>query len=500
MTWEDLPVWIVHALLQLESWTMIRAKNNHHLHPPVPSEVGDEEGETFEQRNIPHNCHDPLISTYRFPAIRSYDQVQAPTICNDILQDTATATTAGGRRERRGGLVGRERKRDSIGPTFQLRDDSFSTPHLNNFHTNGYHDESSDDSCYSPLQILKIIVALLLYMAIQAPYYYIHLKCHNENDLPTYVLQIMMSLVIFSFPFHLPLHRALGFASPQTPALTLVARRYDFESDSATRKYIYMYLLLSVLFTIGDTGYYWMSTVAIQNHNIHLTVWWTLLYILACWVTIVCRYTAFLWALLVARVVLCRLRSIENEVEEAVNHFVTSTYNSLRNLPDDDAERSEALAQTERWLQGYRSTRYDFHQVGQTFGWQFLLAMFLFIVNLTSMVLVCFETLKSSLSMIDLGFFLLSYSSSAIVMVSLLFNMAYIQTACACHIGPKLSMLAMRHAEFPEYSALASTFLLAPIRFHVGNFHMSSEYANAITLWFFSLFLLVFGLRAPGLE
>jgi hypothetical protein len=41
-------------------------------------------------------------------------------------------------------------------------------------------------------------------------------------------------------------------------------------------------------------------------------------------------------------------------------------------------------------------------------------------------------------------------------------------------------------------------FLLAALRIHVGNFEVTPEYSNALTLWFLALLLYVFGLKAPG--
>jgi len=48
----------------------------------------------------------------------------------------------------------------------------------------------------------------------------------------------------------------------------------------------------------------------------------------------------------------------------------------------------------------------------------------------------------------------------------------------------------------PDLNVLAQTFAHMPIHVHIGNFDVTSEYANALKAWF-GLFLVVFGMKLP---
>ena len=74
--------------------------------------------------------------------------------------------------------------------------------------------------------------------------------------------------------------------------------------------------------------------------------------------------------------------------------------------------------------------------------------------------------------------------------------MAYLVVQCQHHCGPKLSLLAARG--YPEVHELALTFLLAPVKLHVGTFEVSPEYSNFVSVWFIGLFFYVFGIKIPG--
>mmetsp|Transcript_10784 Transcript_10784/g.25715 ORF Transcript_10784/g.25715 Transcript_10784/m.25715 type:complete len:239 (+) Transcript_10784:793-1509(+) len=118
------------------------------------------------------------------------------------------------------------------------------------------------------------------------------------------------------------------------------------------------------------------------------------------------------------------------------------------------------------WTQSYRMIRRDVHEISEHFGVPMLAGMLLFTCETTSMV-------------------------AALIL------------ECYHHIGPKLAVLAVRcHDHAPRFQVLATTFMHAPVKIHVGIFEVSAEYASAIGLWFLGLFLVVFGLtvRMPGAE
>ena len=92
------------------------------------------------------------------------------------------------------------------------------------------------------------------------------------------------------------------------------------------------------------------------------------------------------------------------------------------------------------------------------------------------------------------------YVANASTLLVSTFTASYIIVLCNHTIGPKLAILAALKTEVRQFAALSQAFLLAPVRLHVGNFELSSEYANGLTLWFVGLLLATVGLVAPGGE
>lgn len=159
-------------------------------------------------------------------------------------------------------------------------------------------------------------------------------------------------------------------------------------------------------------------------------------------------------------------------------------------------ENSQAL----RWLEAYRSIRHDIHELSETFGPRMLAALFFMILEFTTTITFMYEEMKDEFTGFFLFCLLASFGANATMISMVFFNMAFPVTRCSHHIGPKLSMIATKRSDNPQYQQLATTFLLAPVRVHVGNFEVSPEHANGVTAWFAALFLLVFGLTMPGLE
>jgi len=290
--------------------------------------------------------------------------------------------------------------------------------------------------------------------------------------------------------------------------------------DTGTQWILNWVPIFVVLYTTGDCYYF----LELFETSMRIKC----IYVAAVAVNIGTIYLALVGTILTARFTLTQLYVVEQQVQAdldlclehsnattatvaAVTASQQSTYatfvdntvrtsNGMNRLQQSGSE--EAAITTLRWLESYRSIRHDLHIVSETFGPRMLLGLFLFLVDVTSMVLVGFEQLIKDITSASshkvAPFFLQMYIPNAAMLVVTLFNMAYTQTECIQYIGPKLSMLVVRRPNRWQYSSLACMFLLAALRIHVGNFEVTPEYSNALTLWFLALLLYVFGLKAPG--
>jgi hypothetical protein len=125
------------------------------------------------------------------------------------------------------------------------------------------------------------------------------------------------------------------------------------------------------------------------------------------------------------------------------------------------------------------------------------------------MILNVWEQVGSTLTQWQTVLLLLTYTANATVLIMMTFQVAFTNTLCTERIGPRLAVLSLRnvvdHSSHEtietkgELNVLAQTFMQAPIRLRVGNFHVTPEYANALAGWFFGLFLIVFGMKLPNI-
>eukprot|EP00529_Nitzschia_sp_RCC80_P028094 CAMPEP_0113505066 /NCGR_PEP_ID=MMETSP0014_2-20120614/35094_1 /TAXON_ID=2857 /ORGANISM="Nitzschia sp." /LENGTH=268 /DNA_ID=CAMNT_0000400305 /DNA_START=437 /DNA_END=1243 /DNA_ORIENTATION=- /assembly_acc=CAM_ASM_000159 len=155
------------------------------------------------------------------------------------------------------------------------------------------------------------------------------------------------------------------------------------------------------------------------------------------------------------------------------------------------------------WTQSYRMIRRDVHEISEHFGVPMLAGMLLFTCETTSMVAALWEEVGQEIGTRGVTSILMCFATNAIMICAAMYSMAYLILECYHHIGPKLAVLAVRcHDHAPRFQVLATTFMHAPVKIHVGIFEVSAEYASAIGLWFLGLFLVVFGLtvRMPGAE
>lgn len=383
---------------------------------------------------------------------------------------------------------------------------------------------------------LEVAVGVAVAAGLLASYYLIHFRLTPPSErqgkmTTSLLLEFPLFLLALSFPFCAPLHAALGYHA-MCDSDAVGQRRAQrttqlLQQDPTTSQLTYLFLWLVVQYTAGEVTFFWelfpISTAL------------KCLYALGAVVKIGLIYGALLWALVVARVVLTRLDVIEKQADWVLSQQlrrgrshdspeqnsipITMLYNDYATFAENpdmeslDFQRLDhpdaTIAQwTEEWKRGYESIRHDFHQTCHRFGTRMLLVAFLFLVDTTSMILTFYEQLEENLTAFAVTCLLVSYTANSIVISTTLSNYAYIQTKSQIHIGSKLNLISM--SEQPQQhdtttpvvriDRLATGFMLAPVRFHLGNFELGPEYANATAVWFVGLFLYVFGLKAPGVE
>lgn len=152
------------------------------------------------------------------------------------------------------------------------------------------------------------------------------------------------------------------------------------------------------------------------------------------------------------------------------------------------------------WLNQYGELRHLMHDLSESVGAKYLILLFLFSVEVSSMIGTIWEAMRDGMTWSSTSFFLLAYVANATVVLLSTFSAAYIPVVCGHYIGPKLAMLVAVQDEVPKFGALSQAFLLAPIRLHVGNFELSPEYSSALMFWFVGLMLACAGLVSPGSE
>lgn len=371
-------------------------------------------------------------------------------------------------------------------------------------------------------------LVFLAVFALEMVYYYIHFyynqdipDSNEETDENPYDIQTLVDvtviLVFLSFPIMGPLHRSLGYGNDNVDPLILQSRIDDLIQDQGTRRSINLTIVCTGLYTVGES----IFGLSVYNTISPVAAFVYVVFIL---VNIATIYFAMLIIMLTMRTTLTRLTRIEESVDDALDHVVsaqmgnsdddngTSTYNSMSTAatvmvaPNENTESAiinttqyynwDQLSQ--EWTNDYRKIRQDVHHVSHYFGGIMLIGLFLFVLDTTTMVAVLWENLGPTMSQKSEFALLLSFSSNAVMIMAAMYSTAFMVTKCNHYIGPKIAMLAA--STRPQLSSVSTLFLHAPIRLHVGNFELSPEYANAISLWFVGLFLLVFGLKIPGSE
>ena len=375
---------------------------------------------------------------------------------------------------------------------------------------------------------LGTVVVLAVFGVSMIYYFYFHFwlfnKKQSEEEVQPLNLLVIVDLAtniaFVSFPFASPLHRVLGLClsqeqQQQRASTTTDRRLQDLANDKGTIFVINLVCTSLIMYLVGE---FFFFQKLVPNAIMKAAYASSILFNIGIF------YIAVLYVILTMRVALTRLFDIEKSVHSVLAQASTS-YRDAQPSPryqtfeDDAAEQAnpsptpppirgdnisastappEIVQQVLNWGEDYQSIRFDVVNMSEHFGPRMLLGLFLFVLDSTSVIAVAWEALEESLSVGEIFCMLISFVSNVLVITAAFYSMAFLVTECAHHIGPALSMLSVKYPGVPEVQSLATSFLLAPIRVHVGNFEVSPEYSNAIVLWFIGLFLLVFGLKAPG--
>jgi hypothetical protein len=133
-----------------------------------------------------------------------------------------------------------------------------------------------------------------------------------------------------------------------------------------------------------------------------------------------------------------------------------------------------------------------------------VLGLTMFVVETSNLILSVWSSVGSTLTATQTVCLLLTYMANAVVLMLTVFYAAHTATLCAQSIAPRLAVLSLRtnnddngNAQHSSLAVLAQAFVQMPIRLQMGNFNVTSEYANALTAWLFGLFLVVFGMKLP---
>ena len=361
-------------------------------------------------------------------------------------------------------------------------------------------------------RFLKGLLYLLVVGSIVGFYYFFHFKYLQSGDEDhdnVMDLQMMIDFVtvgsLISFPFAGPLHRALGYFDDDP--LQLQENLALLQKDRGTAQAISIATICCCGYPTGELLYFY--------HMLDAQVGLQILYVPFVFVSILPFYGNVLLVILTMRAILVRLYRVEDQVVEALertdgvllgnyNSFA-STDNGSDHVPSEPPNASEdALQSVEMvrdWTREYRVIRKHVHSISDAFGLRMLIGLFSFTVDTTTMISNLWEELGPSMAATNVLALLLSFCSNSIMITAAFYSSAYLVTECSHHIGPKLAILAVRlHGEAPQFQVLASAFLHAPVKIHVGVFEVAPEYANAIGMWFLGLFLVVFGLKIPGAE
>jgi len=394
-------------------------------------------------------------------------------------------------------------------------------------------------------------ILVLVAFALITSYAVVHVHIIQEGAVfyTTWFYEWLLIPILLSLVFAAPMHRALGFDIPSdedkvnkdlssdhanrnttTSATGTTNTRNNIlhdqepwrrlrllERDPTTQRSVAAVGLCYLLYILGDAAFFIPLS---PNHSKPATY---PTYLIALVFNIGFIYQGFLLTILTMRAIIVRLNELENDVTTVLqqhtllwhSHNSNSHYNDAdrNNTPSSPASCEVTRHQILHWTQTYQQLRQDMQSLSDHFGLRMVLGLTMFIVEVTNTILKVWDAVGSTLTKWQTCLLLLTYTSSAVVLILTTFQTAYTSTTCCENIGPRLAMLSLRttnNGSIPiagnhhpydvkaELNVLAQTLMQAPIRLRIGTFHITAEYANALAAWFFGLLLVVFGMKLPN--
>ena len=277
-------------------------------------------------------------------------------------------------------------------------------------------------------------------------------------------------------------------------------RQQQLEKDPATQRLVIAVVICYVVYIVGDAAFF----IPLSPRHTHFTTY--LVYLLAVLTNMAFIYQGFFLAILTMRAMVVRLHDLETRVDAVLKEKTKSTTIAATSGPEDTAAALRSHTDVPReqlleWVQHFQELRDDMQILSNHFGVRLAVGITMFVVEASNMILNVWEAIGSTLTRQQTILLLLMYAANAAMLIMVTFQAAYTVTLCTERIGPSIALLSLRTAHSPDRAAelnvLAQTCMQAPIRLRAGNFHITADYANALTAWFFGLFLLVFGMKLP---
>jgi len=293
------------------------------------------------------------------------------------------------------------------------------------------------------------------------------------------------------------------------------------EWDPTTQRLVVAVTICYVISIGGDAGFF----IPISPNRDKISTY--PLYIFAAVTNIGFLYQGFLLTILTMRAVIVRLKELEQDITYTLQRYdaqqhqlamATATTTTTTTAAAAVNPPPATLEQIEQWTSTYYDLRQDVASLSHHFGLRLVIGLTMFVVEVSNTILRIWDAVGSTLSQWQAVLLLLMYAANAALLVMVAFQLAYTHTICAERIGPSLAVLSLRtstwvrneeESQSPRNNSsshmsgainvLAQTLMQAPIHLRIGNFHVTAEYANALTAWFFGLFAVVFGMKMPNL-
>lgn len=409
-------------------------------------------------------------------------------------------------------------------------------------------ENEDDNSRYR--RYIQNIGSLILVVALIGFYAFVHvyiIQTEHRVFITTWFFEWFMIPVLLTFSFCAPLHEAMGVGNCNTRCnsstnatgndgthgsfrteedvsvctrqqRSLHVRRDQYlhrirllQRDPATQRLVLTVLVCYAVYVAGDACFF----IPLGPPDTHVVT--CILYLLAVLTNMAFIYHGFFLSILTMRVMVVRLHELEHSVDTtlrgqtlasaaprswnatapgdggyAYHHSPRSASTTLQDVP-----RERVLD----WVQQFQELRDDMQLLSNHLGVRMAVGITMFVVEASNMILNVWEAVGSTLTRQQTVLLLLMYAANATMLIMTTFQAAYTVTLCTERIGPSIALLSLRTPHSPDRAAelnvLAQTCMQAPIRLRVGNFHITGDYANALTAWFFGLFLVVFGMKLP---